>query len=290
MKSINIIGCGNVGITLGHLIHLNKSFTIKNLMDSCATNAKRAQSIIGSGCPINDIALLSYSDIYLITTPDNAIEKTFNAITNHLKPTKDTIFIHCSGAKPATIMTSTSFNNLAMCIHPIRSFSKADISADSLAGTYCGIDGDTAAIKLLTPFLKQIEAIPFSVDSNNKAIYHAASVFACNYLTSLLEIALKSYEKAGIPQEVAKNIMQPLINGTVENIINTSTHEALTGPIARGDHEVVNDQLAKLANWDKDIAELYINLGKITVELSNKKGAAKKSDLDTISEFFSQNK
>ena len=51
----------------------------------------------------------------------------------------------------------------------------------------------------------------FDIEPQSKTIYHAASVFVCNYLTALLEIGARCYEKSGLDRGTAMQVMEPLV-------------------------------------------------------------------------------
>lgn len=77
----------------------------------------------------------------------------------------------------------------------------------------------------------------------------------------------------------ALSLIEPLVRGTVNNIFNLGTVNALTGPISRGDYGVVDAHLKELANSDmrtgQNITEIYKILAEATKELAERKGNAK---------------
>ena len=290
MKTLSLIGCGNVGISFASLFCNNNHFKAEAVFDIDINNATTASSALNNCLICESLNQIPSSDIYLITTPDNHIEETFNQLTQTNSPKKTSLFIHCCGSKPAKILSNARYPANFLSIHPIRSFTRTETDSAFIKDIFCGIDGTSKAAELFKPILELYGAHPVDVNGDNKEIYHAASVFACNYLTALMEVSLLCFEKAGIERNTANNILRPLTDGTIKNIFNTSTTEALTGPIARGDSSVVAKQLEKLSGWNSQIAELYSSLGEICIELSHKKGAASKRELDNISQVLSSSK
>ena len=108
------------------------------------------------------------------------------------------------------------------------------------------------------------------IDARNKLAYHAASVFSCNYLTALFDIALDLMRVAGIERDTAREMLIPLVQGTVSNLDKLDTPEALTGPIARADGKLVGQQLEAMRTLNPHYALLYRELGKIALELTRK--------------------
>jgi len=157
--------------------------------------------------------------------------------------------------------------------HPVRSFADPAAVAAAFAGTYCGVEGDTAALAVLERALRAIGGQPVTIDAAAKTVYHAAAVFASNYLVTLLDTALRAYQAAGISEPVARALAQPLVEETVANVFRLGAATALSGPIARGDMVTVARQQQAIAGWDGDAGALYGALVKPTVALASRKTA-----------------
>jgi len=159
-------------------------------------------------------------------------------------------------------------------VHPLRTFADPVVAARRFKGTYCAAEGDAAALAVLTPAFEAAGAHVSRIDPAFKTIYHAASVIVCNYLAALMEAGLRSYAKAGLERNEALRMMEPLVRETLDNVFRIGTVDALTGPIARGDHAVVERQVAALTAWDGNVADLYRELGRIALELAHAQGRA----------------
>jgi predicted short-subunit dehydrogenase-like oxidoreductase (DUF2520 family) len=138
------------------------------------------------------------------------------------------------------------------------------------AGTCCSVEGDARARAILRAAFDAIGGRVLQIDAASKIIYHAGAVFASNYLVALIEVAIQACSEAGIPRIAAMELLQPLVEGSVENVFKLGTAKALTGPIARGDDDLVKKQFAALAEWDPEIAELYRQLGLVTAKLAGR--------------------
>ena len=152
------------------------------------------------------------------------------------------------------------------------------------------MEGDDQALALLQPAFESIGARCFRIDASGKSLYHAASVIACNYLVTLEEISLQTFEAAGIGRETALQILGPILRGTVENILALGTTGALTGPVARGDVSIVERHLQALEQWNPEVAALYRRLGMVTADLSDKQGNAPHESLTAIRELLGTGK
>ena len=163
---------------------------------------------------------------------------------------------------------------------------KRQAAIGNFAGTWCGCEGDTAALQLLEPAFEAIGARLFRIDAANKTLYHAASVIACNYLVALEELSLRTFEQAGVERQLALQLLEPILHGTVSNIVAQGTSAALTGPIARGDAGIVARQLEALDSRDPEVSELYRRLGQIALGLAEMRAEAPMSNLARIREIL----
>ncbi len=263
--TISIIGCGKVGQTLGRLWQTNHVVKIQGILNRSAASGTAALAFIGAGTVANNYADLRPADIFLIATPDDQIAACCEALVNAKCLAKDNIVFHCSGALSSSILQVASAHGAAIAsIHPIRSFAVPEKIIGDFAGTYCSIEGDQHALDSLTLLFNAIGAQLVTIKSEDKVLYHAAAVFASNYLVTLIDTAVQTYRQAGITQDVALKMMGPLVRETIENALAIGTQNALTGPIARGDAATVVTQYRAVKRWDKRYGELYKQLGKLT--------------------------
>jgi predicted short-subunit dehydrogenase-like oxidoreductase (DUF2520 family) len=80
----------------------------------------------------------------------------------------------------------------------------------------------------------------------------------------------------------AQMMMEPLVRETLDNIFALGTTRALTGPVARGDADVLARQLAALNTLDPRIAEAYRALNQIALDLARAQGGASAAALDAV--------
>ncbi|RYE97149.1 MAG: DUF2520 domain-containing protein, partial [Oxalobacteraceae bacterium] len=96
-------------------------------------------------------------------------------------------------------------------------------------------------------------------------------VFASNYLTTVLDAALRAYQAAGIPEPVARALAGPLAGETLANVLRLGAPQALSGPIARGDEATVARQQAAVDAWDGASGRLYGALAEATRDLARRR-------------------
>jgi predicted short-subunit dehydrogenase-like oxidoreductase (DUF2520 family) len=287
MKTLNIIGCGAVGKTLGRLFHQEKVFEVRDILNRSLESAQCAAAFIGAGRPVPGYPEMRPADLYLIAAADDGIAGCAADLAASGLVQPGTVVCHLSGALPSSVLAAVAERGGATAsVHPVKSFADPLVSVASFAGTWCGIEGDAAAVACLSDAFTAIGGKVFPLDARFKTVYHAGSVLVCNYLTALVEAGVRAYQKGGLPRETALKVMEPLVRGAVENIFRAGTAQALTGPIARGDCAVVSGQLAALDQWDSEIALIYRALGRVALELSEQRGVASAGDLAALREIL----
>ena len=153
--------------------------------------------------------------------------------------------------------------------HPNLSFADPETAAAAFPGTPCGIEGDQEAVAAIEALLMQFGGRPFRIASEHKALYHAAAVFSNNFATVLQAIARTAWKDAGVPDEIAAQLNASLLRATCDNVIASGPRDALTGPAARGDVDVVQAQGEVVTDWNAAAGRLYRDLSIMAARLKS---------------------
>jgi predicted short-subunit dehydrogenase-like oxidoreductase (DUF2520 family) len=268
-KSLNLIGAGRVGRTLGALWSQHRTFEIHDVLSRTPESAQTAVSFMKAGRPVERLALMRPADVWLIATPDAQIAAYCDALADAQLLREHDVVFHCSGSLSASELTAAATRGAHVAsVHPLKTFADPAEAVRAFTGTYCVAEGDRAALATLAPAFEAIGGRFAEIPQANKPLYHAAGVIVCNDLVALLESGLRCYEKAGLDRATALPMMESLVRETVENVFRMGTARALTGPISRGDFNVVAQHLQHLQAWSDDMAGIYRALGMIAVELA----------------------
>ncbi|HEY0585222.1 MAG TPA: DUF2520 domain-containing protein [Pseudoduganella sp.] len=273
MRGLTVIGGGHVGRVLGRLFAAMGAFAVQDVLARSADSAARAAAYIGSGAAAASYAALRPAEVYMLTVTDDQIVPACEALAAAV-PLRGAVVFHCSGALASDrLQAAREAGAYVASVHPIRSFADVDAVAAGFAGTFCGVEGDQQALDVLLPALAAIGARAVQIDPAAKTVYHAAAVFASNYLVTVIDAALRAYQAAGIPEAVARELARPLAIESMENAFRLGAAPALTGPVVRGDMATVLRQQDAVMAWDAATGQLYRALVPPTIALAERKRA-----------------
>lgn len=161
--------------------------------------------------------------------------------------------LHCSGATPVDALRP---HHPAGSFHPLMTFPGPEIGLPPLVGATAAIAGDAAALAVAHALADALGMRPLEV-SGDRRLYHAAAVIAGNFATVLLADACRVLEATGISRSDAAAALAPLARQSLANVAPDPVR-ALTGPVARGDHQVIDAHQRALGEAGlEDVREVY---------------------------------
>lgn len=286
---IAIVGPGVVGTTLG-ILAARAGYRVVGVGGRDEARARAAAEAIGPGVRAGKSDQIAPTGrLVLLTIPDDAIEPVCRELAAAGAFARGAIVAHCSGAissevlAPARELCAAAVGSM----HPLQTFPNVAAALEKFPGTYCFCEGDDAAVAALMAFAEAVGGKPIRMPSSGKLLYHAAAVFASNYLAALLDASLTAAERAGIRRDDALAALAPLVRATADNVMAEGPVRALTGPIARGDEELIARQLREVSAADADLGRIYKLLGARAVELAVRKGTIDAAVADRLRKLLS---
>jgi len=203
--------------------------------------------------------------VLFLAVPDGAIREMATRIAG-LGPSPDLAVVHLSGALGLGVLDPLS-DNPRGSFHPLQSF-PAPRDPSAFRGITVAVDATSPALRRhLAQLARKLGARPKHVGDNQRVRYHAAAVFASNFVDVVIEEAVRLLEGMGWTEHEATRALLPLVDGAVANIHRRGTVGALTGPIRRGDAETVGRHLEAVDNRD-----LYRMLALVALEIAKEAG------------------
>ncbi|MDD3260804.1 MAG: DUF2520 domain-containing protein [Oscillospiraceae bacterium] len=274
MKKLKIgfIGAGRVGRALG-LYFTHHGLIIAGYSSRTPASAKEAAALTGSKWFYHMEETAAASDVLFLTTPDHVLpeaDKEAAALLQQHPAWRTKIWLHVSGAHSSACLAALSAAGCPVgSLHPLQSFGDPAVSAKMLEKTYFSTEGTPKALEAVERILKQTGAACSRIETDKKPLYHAGACVLSNYLVMLIDTGLQLMQAAGMDRETLFPAVMPLIDGTLENIREQGTVQALTGPIVRADYgtvaahcRAVDHSLPQLAGWYRALALQTVNFAE----------------------------
>jgi predicted short-subunit dehydrogenase-like oxidoreductase (DUF2520 family) len=281
--SFAMVGCGKVGTALAMYLtragYPSAGFASKSL-----SSARHVADIVLSD-HFSDVPwdITRYADIVFITTPDSAIEDTCNTISQNSGFTDNTVVMHCSGALASSVLSSAKTCGASIgSMHPLQSFASVDYKTNPFQGINVSLEGESPAVNIAKTIVADLGGTVVTILTEAKTLYHASAVVASNYLVTLLDLAIRLIEKAGINREDAFHLLKPLIDGTLSNIEKVGVQKALTGPIARGDIKTVEKHIEEIGSKRPQLLSLYKMLAFYTIDIAATEGSISELSIQAL--------
>ena len=224
-----------------------------------------ARALRATLVPAREGFALPAEGILFLAVPDRAVAETASRIAA-MRPRRRLAVVHLSGALGLDALDALEQNPRGS-FHPLQSFHMPR-PPSAFRGVTITIDATTPALRRkLEALARRLGANPKRIDAAQRAVYHAAAVFASNFLDVTVAEAVRMLQTLGWTEKESVDALLPLVDGAVENIRRQGPIAALTGPIRRGDAETVRRHLAAVDN-----ADLYRMLGLVALEIARKAG------------------
>ena len=237
LPSISIIGSGKVATSLGHFF-ISKGFQIQGLHSRNIETGKACAKAFNCDF-IKDIQLLQ-ADIIFVAISDDQIKSIIKQIKH----------------EQAIVYTAGSVNlheiehpNTGV-FYPLQTF--IGLKSDAQFDFPVLIESKTDELSLLLQELCELSGIQFDLcDSRKRADYHLVAVFLNNFINHLGKIAKTENDQRNLNWDILK----PLLDKTVFNILNNSDLDNQTGPAIREDYEVIKKHHKMLNEQHRSVYE-----------------------------------
>jgi predicted short-subunit dehydrogenase-like oxidoreductase (DUF2520 family) len=268
-EHVAIIGCGTVGTALGRLLG-KAGYPIVGISTTRGEKAARIAEHLGAlHASTAPWEVTGNAGLIFITTPDDVIGQ----VCGETRWREGQSVVHCSGAHSVDILEPARKAGAAVgSFHPLQTFADVNQAVENLPGSTFALEAGEPLFSLLKELALLLNGNWVELKPGDKVLYHAAAVFACNYLVTLVKLAVDLWQNFGVSSEDATRALLPLLEGTVNNIGNVGLPGCLTGPVARGDLGTIQRHLTALEARSPSLLSMYSELGLYTIPISLAKG------------------
>jgi predicted short-subunit dehydrogenase-like oxidoreductase (DUF2520 family) len=267
---IAIIGAGRVGtavaVLLGRAGHL------------IVAAAGRTQTAARVTTWLPDVPFLSANEaaaigeVVILSVPDDALVPVASELAAAGSVAAGTWVVHVSGAAGLDVLEPLhSAGARRLALHPLQTFTDVEAAIAALPGCHVAVTADDDdGLELGRRLAADLGATPFRLADDRRPLYHAAAVFASNYLVATSGVAERLFAEAGVPEPLAA--MRPLQETTLANVVRLEPGGALTGPALRGDASTVERNLDALATSAPETVAAYVTMCRVALDLAERTG------------------
>ena len=269
MVKTGFIGAGTTGTALAVRLS-QKGCPVVAVSSRTLSSAQKLAGLV-SNCQVCHTAqeVADAAELVLITTPDDVIARVCREVQWH----EGQSVVHCSGAHSVDILEPAKKLGAAVgSFHPLQTFADVDQAVENLPGSTFALEAEEPLLSTLKELTLLLNGSWVELKPGDKVLYHAAAVFACNYLVTLFKLALDLWLDLGVSSREATRALLPLLQGTINNIDNIGLPDCLTGPVARGDSGTVERHLGALETRSPSLLTTYRELGLQTIPIALAKG------------------
>jgi len=263
---ISIIGAGRLGRSLGRGLS-ERGWRIHSVVTRSQSTAKRAVRTIGGGRPASEITRAVFAaPVILIAVPDRAIPDVVKRLSAIGDEIRKHVILHMSGALSSGILAPLRPAGAAVgSFHPLQTFS--GVRTPRLAGRVFAIEGDSKAVRVSRAVARALGGQAVLLRASAKPAYHAAASISAGMVLSLVEAAIQIFASLGMKRREALRALLPLTRQVLENQETLGPRAAWTGPLARGDYDVVATHEQALSAYPEEYLAAYRAVNRLAARV-----------------------
>jgi len=287
MLKIGFIGAGTTGTALAVRLS-QKECPVVAVSSRTLSSAQKLADLVPD-CRVYRTAqeLADVAELVFITTPDDIIAQ----VCSEVQWRGGQSVMHCSGAHSVDILEAAKELGAAVgSFHPLQTFAGVNQAIENLPGSTFALEAGEPLLSTLKELTSLLSGSWVELKPGDKVLYHAAAVFACNYLVTLVKLALDLWQDFGVSSKEATRALLPLLEGTINNINNIGLPNCLTGPVARGDLGTIERHLSALEAKSPSLLITYKELGLQTIPIALAKGKVNEQKAEEMKALLKKGK
>jgi predicted short-subunit dehydrogenase-like oxidoreductase (DUF2520 family) len=265
--ALAIVGPGRVGRAIGRRLR-DLGWPVGAVVARSESSARRATRFIGAGTAHGAIPRrIVASSVILIATPDRAIRRAAKELARiGGEELRGKVVLHTSGALDSSVLEPLRHLGAAVgSMHPLQTFGA--VGVPPLDGRLFAIEGDTKAVKVARRIARSLGGIPQTIAARDKPLYHAAGTFAAGHALVIVESAVQLLMSIGLKRREATRALVPMTEQVLKNYVRLGPRAAWTGPLSRGDLEVVSQHRAALRKVSREYDGAYDALNRLAAQV-----------------------
>ena len=289
METLAFIGLGRVGSALAVLLS-RAGFRVAAVCDRDRKKSEMVAEQVEMPIQVTDAPAVAagMASVVFLTVQDRYIAPLCEQLVTAGAVNRGQTVAHVSGSLTSEILQpAAELGAGVFSLHPLQSIADPATALRVLPGSFFCFEGMDEAYPLAGRLVTALQGRLLRIAAADKPLYHAAAVVASNFFIALESLAISMLEQIGAGDDEARDMLLPLVRGSLENLASKGPVDALTGPIVRGDSDTIAGHLRVLEEKMPAAVETYKTLARLNVELAARKSGVYMADFPMLKENFS---
>ena len=258
--TIAIVGPGRLGTALGLSLAQAGYPVVEVVSRNRPASVRRARALAGKvGTRASVAPLVLKAHLLWLCVPDSEISAVARDFAAR-RVWRGKIALHSSGALSSDELSALRKRGAAVAsAHPMMTFVRG--AAPSLEGVPWVLEGDAAAVRVARKIARDLGGESFLLGKPAKPAYHAWGAFLSPLMVAALVTSEQVARAAGLSAREARKKMMPIVRQTIANYAKLGPGGAFSGPLVRGDAQVVSKHLSALKTMPQARA-VYLALAR----------------------------
>ena len=284
--NVSVVGAGRAGTAVAVLLS-RAGHKIVAVSGRGPTRDRAAGYLPGTSFAEPDEAARA-GDLVIVAVPDDRIAEMVERLAQGDAFRSGQWVAHLSGAAGLGVLTPVrAAGARPLAIHPLQTFPDVAGGIERIPGSMVAVTADDPEGYLIGERIAEdLMARSFRLAEDDRGLYHAAAVFASNYLVGVSAIAQELFALAGVPDPLGA--MLPLQRATLDNVERLGPQRSLTGPAIRGDATTVDRNLTALRVSAPHVVPAYVEMCRVALELGERAGRLSAESRAGVEEVLSR--
>lgn len=269
-----MIGPGRVGTTLGLALQRGPYDVVavagrgRDALDAFVGRVPGAR-------PLPAVEAARAAELVVLCVPDDALVRVTRDIAVGDGIREGDRVVHVSGGHGTAVLEPVRLAGAAVAAcHPAHTFPDPDTALAGLAGATWAVTAEPADLGWARVLVTDLRGSPVTVPERSRTLYHAGLTVGSNATATVVTLARDLLLGAGVTDP--GRLLGPLVTTSAANAAERGA-AVLTGPVRRGDAEMVARHLEELRTVMPEAVDAYLALARLAL------GHARRAGLDAPS-------
>lgn len=210
------------------------------------------------------------AELVVVCVPDDALVDVVRRVARDDGVAEGSRWVHVAGGFGVDVLRPArcAGARVAAC-HPAQTFPDPDRGVANLPGTTWAVTADEADLGWARVLVTDLRGRPVTVTGHNRLLYHTGLVVGANATSTVVTLARELLHGAGVRDPAA--FLRSLATAAAGNAAEHGA-EVLTGPVRRGDADMVARQLDELQIAMPEAVDAYVEVARLALRYARRAG------------------